>query len=105
MPIDAYGVSAPMMNLPTPFSPRSAFETRLGRLCSAGQGFYWACGQRRTGNNSRQEFYMSFRKIALAFLMMTVSAASAYAKKEPKYEAVHPLTPEQSALVDRAISQ
>jgi len=48
---------------------------------------------------------MTFRKIALAFLMMTVSAASAYAKKEPKYEAVHPLTPEQSALVDRAISQ
>jgi TonB family protein len=31
--------------------------------------------------------------------------ACAYAKKEPKYEAVHPLTPEQSALVDKAISQ
>jgi hypothetical protein len=48
---------------------------------------------------------MTFRKIALTFLLMTVGAASAYAKKEPKYEAVRPLTPEQSALVDRAISQ
>ncbi len=48
---------------------------------------------------------MTFRKIALTFLMMTVGAASAYAKKEPKYEAVRPLTPEQSALVDRAIAQ
>lgn len=48
---------------------------------------------------------MMFRKIALTFLMITVSAASAYAKKEPKYEAVHPLTPEQSALVDKAIAQ
>src|SRR5580658_2190457 len=48
---------------------------------------------------------MTFRKIALTFLMITVAAASAYAKKEPKYEAAHPLTPEQSALVDKAISQ
>jgi hypothetical protein len=48
---------------------------------------------------------MTFRKIALTFLMITVGTASAYAKKEPKYEAVRPLTPEQSALVDKAISQ
>ncbi len=48
---------------------------------------------------------MMFRKIALSFLMMTVSAACLGAKKEPKYESVHPLTPEQSALVDRAIAQ
>jgi hypothetical protein len=47
---------------------------------------------------------MMFRKIALTFLMMSV-ATCAYATKEPKYEAVHPLTPEQSALVDKAISQ
>jgi hypothetical protein len=47
---------------------------------------------------------MMFRKIALTFLMMSV-AAGAHATKEPKYEAVHPLTPEQSALVDKAISQ
>ena len=48
---------------------------------------------------------MTFRKIALSFLMMTVSAACLGAKKEPKYEAARPLTPEQSALVDRAITQ
>jgi hypothetical protein len=47
---------------------------------------------------------MMFRKIALTFLMMAVGA-SAYATKEPKYEAARPLTPEQSALVDKAISQ
>jgi hypothetical protein len=53
-----------------------------------------------------QEFYMTFRKISLTFLIMAVSLSSAYAKKnEQKYEAVHPLTPEQSALVDRAIAQ
>jgi hypothetical protein len=49
---------------------------------------------------------MTFRKISLTFLIMAVSLSSAYAKKnEQKYEAVHPLTPEQSALVDRAIAQ
>ena len=48
---------------------------------------------------------MTFRKIALTFLVLAVSLSSAYAKKEPKYEAEHPLTPEQSALVDKAISQ
>jgi len=47
-----------------------------------------------------------FRKIALASLMMTVSL-SAYASKskEQKFEAARPLTPEQSALVDKAIGQ
>src|SRR5580704_15878517 len=49
---------------------------------------------------------MTFRKISLTFLIMMLSLSSAYAKKnEQKYEAVHPLTPEQSALVDKAISQ
>ena len=48
---------------------------------------------------------MTFRKIALTLFIMTVGAGCAYATKEPKYEAVHPLTPEQSALVDRAIGQ
>jgi len=52
-----------------------------------------------------QEHFMTFRKIALTLFMMTVSAGCAYATKEPKYEAAHPLTPEQSALVDRAIGQ
>jgi hypothetical protein len=48
---------------------------------------------------------MMFRKIGLTFLVLSVFTASAYAKKEPKYEAAHPLTPEQSALVDKAIGQ
>jgi len=48
---------------------------------------------------------MTFRKIALGLLIMVVGTGSGYAKKEPKYEAAHPLTPEQSALVDKAISQ
>jgi hypothetical protein len=48
---------------------------------------------------------MTFRKIALSFLIMTIGTATGFAKKEPKYEAAHPLTPEQSALVDKAISQ
>jgi hypothetical protein len=46
---------------------------------------------------------MTFRKIALTSLVITLSAACAFAKNEPKYEPVHPLTPEQSALVDKAI--
>jgi hypothetical protein len=46
---------------------------------------------------------MKFRKIALTFLVTTLSAACAFAKNEPKYEPVHPLTPEQSALVDKAV--
>src|ERR1700733_13843562 len=46
---------------------------------------------------------MTFRKIALTFLIIAVGTACAYAKKEPKYEPVHPLTPEQSALIDKAV--
>jgi hypothetical protein len=75
------------------------------RLCSAAQGLSSVYAQGKIGNNSSQELYMTFRKIALTFLMITVGTAGAYAKKEPKYEAVRPLTPEQSALVDKAISQ
>jgi hypothetical protein len=48
---------------------------------------------------------MTFRKIALPFLMIVLGAASAYAKKEPKYEQAHQLTPEQAALVDRAVGR
>jgi hypothetical protein len=47
---------------------------------------------------------MKFRKIALTFLVTTLSVACAFAKNEPKYEPVHPLTPEQSELVDKAIA-
>src|ERR1017187_2436065 len=48
---------------------------------------------------------MTFRKISLAFLIITMSAACAYAKKEPKYEQAHQLTPEQAALVVKAIAR
>jgi hypothetical protein len=48
---------------------------------------------------------MTFRKIPLTFLIITLGAACAYAKKEPKYEQAHALTPEQAALVVKAIAR
>ncbi|HEY1901086.1 MAG TPA: hypothetical protein VGG56_01545, partial [Terracidiphilus sp.] len=48
---------------------------------------------------------MKYCKIGLTFVVLSLVSVSAYAKKEPKYEAAHPLTPEQSALVDKAIGQ
>jgi hypothetical protein len=48
---------------------------------------------------------MKFRKISLPFLMFTLGISLAYAKKEPKYEKAHQLTPEQSALVEKAIAR
>jgi len=48
---------------------------------------------------------MNFRKIPTTLLLIALSATSAYAKKEPKYEPVHPLTPEQHALVLKAIGR
>jgi hypothetical protein len=48
---------------------------------------------------------MTFRKISLAFLLITLSVSCACAKKGPKYSQVHQLTPEQAALVDRAIGR
>jgi hypothetical protein len=48
---------------------------------------------------------MTFRKISLTFLFIILSVACAYAKKQPKYEQAHPLTPEQAALVERAIGR
>jgi len=48
---------------------------------------------------------MTFRKISLTFLIITLGAACAYAKKEPKYEQAHQLTPEQAALVVKAIAR
>ena len=48
---------------------------------------------------------MTFRKIPLTFLILTISVASAYAKRQPKYEQARQLTPEQAALVQRAIAQ
>ena len=48
---------------------------------------------------------MTFRKTFLTFLLITLGVACAYAKKQPKYEQARSLTPEQSALVDRAVAQ
>ncbi len=48
---------------------------------------------------------MTFRKIPATLLILALSAASGYAKKQPKYEAVHQLTPEQQALVVKAIGR
>src|ERR1035437_1275913 len=48
---------------------------------------------------------MTFRKISLTFLMITLVVTCSYAKKQPKYEQVHQLTPEQAALVQKAIGQ
>jgi hypothetical protein len=58
---------------------------------------------------------MTFRKIplsrvrvravprfAVTFLVLTLGVTCAHAKKQPKYEQGHALTPEQSALVDKA---
>ena len=48
---------------------------------------------------------MRFRKISLALLLLALAAMPALAKKEPKYEQAHQLTPEQAALVQRAIAR
>jgi len=48
---------------------------------------------------------MTFRKIPLTFLILTMGVASAHAKKEPKYEQARQLTADQAALVQRAIAQ
>ena len=47
---------------------------------------------------------MRYCKIPLAFLLLAL-AMPAMAKKEPKYEQAHQLTPEQAALVQRAIAR
>ncbi len=48
---------------------------------------------------------MMVRKIPHALLIITLGATCAYAKKEPKYEPAHALTPEQAALVVKAIAR
>jgi len=48
---------------------------------------------------------MTFRKLTLTFLMLTLGVSCAYAKKQPKYEQARLLTVEQSALVNRAVAQ
>ena len=48
---------------------------------------------------------MTFRKTPLTLLTMLMALSCAYAKKQPKYEQGHPLTPAQAALVQKAIVQ
>src|SRR5271165_4786475 len=48
---------------------------------------------------------MMFRKISITFLSLMLSVSCGYAKKAPKYEPTHQLTPEQDALVQKAIAQ
>ncbi len=48
---------------------------------------------------------MTFRKIPLTFLVLTLGVSCAYAKKQPKFQQAHQLTPEQAALVDRAVAR
>ena len=49
---------------------------------------------------------MTARKIPLALLLLTlVAVPCAWAKKQPKYEQVRALTPEQAALVQKAVAR
>ncbi len=49
---------------------------------------------------------MTFRKISLTFLFITLSVACAHAgRKEPRYAPAHQLTQDQAALVERAIGR
>ena len=48
---------------------------------------------------------MTFRKIPLTFLVFSLSVACAHAKTQTKYEQAHQLTPEQAALVDKAVAR
>jgi hypothetical protein len=48
---------------------------------------------------------MKFRKMFAPLLILVLTTAVAHAKKQPKYEQAHQLTPEQAALVDRAIGR
>ena len=49
---------------------------------------------------------MKFRKIPLTFLVLILGVSCAHAKRKlPLYEQMHPLTPAQAALINRAIAQ
>ena len=48
---------------------------------------------------------MMFRKIPIAVLTLALGVSSGYAKKTQKYEQTHQLTPDQAALVQKAIGQ
>src|SRR5579871_4424272 len=48
---------------------------------------------------------MKFAKLTVPVLMLALSVSPAFGKKEPKYEKAHQLTPEQNALVEKAIAR
>ncbi|MGB6829221.1 MAG: hypothetical protein WBE41_14330 [Terracidiphilus sp.] len=48
---------------------------------------------------------MTLRKIPLTFLILALGTTCAYAKKQPKYQQSRTLTPEQAALVERAVGR
>ena len=48
---------------------------------------------------------MMFRKFPLALLILSLGVGCAYAKRQPKFQPARQLTPEQAALVQRAIAQ
>jgi hypothetical protein len=48
---------------------------------------------------------MNLRKIPLTFLILTIGVSLAQAKKQPKYEQARQLTADQTALVQKAITQ
>ena len=48
---------------------------------------------------------MTFRKISLTLLTLTLGVSCAYAKKTPKYEQAHQLTPEQTRWWRRPSAQ
>jgi hypothetical protein len=55
--------------------------------------------------NKQQELEMMFRKIPVAVLILALGAQTALARKQPKYEQAHQLTPDQQAIVQRAIAR
>jgi len=48
---------------------------------------------------------MNLRNLSIALLVLSLGAATASAKKQPKFEQGHQLTPEQAALVERAVER
>lgn len=48
---------------------------------------------------------MNVRKLSIPLLSLVLSATCVYAKKGPRYEQAHQLTPEQNALVEKANAQ
>ena len=51
--------------------------------------------EKEESRQRKQEYYMTFRKIPLTFLVLTIGVSCSYAKKQPKYEQARQLTAEQ----------